>query len=94
MRFGVILSLTAAALLVGCEAGIDVPPQLVSVPPALNIPAPLPSLPAEELQRLSTTKSIKPLPSYQWPADFVLPLDIVILTPEVPKAIQGPTPLR
>jgi hypothetical protein len=32
------------------------------------------------------------LPSYNWPADFKLPLIINIETPEVPKEIQNPSP--
>jgi hypothetical protein len=30
--------------------------------------------------------------TYQWPADFKLPLVIIMETPEVPKEIQGPSP--
>jgi hypothetical protein len=32
------------------------------------------------------------MPSYHWPADFKLPLEIDIESPEVPKEIQGPSP--
>jgi len=32
------------------------------------------------------------MPSYQWPADFKLPLEINIETPQVPEEIQGPSP--
>jgi hypothetical protein len=32
------------------------------------------------------------MPSYHWPADFKLPLEIEIQTPEVPVEIQGPSP--
>jgi len=34
----------------------------------------------------------EPPPGYQWPADFELPLEIVIELPEVPEQIRDPSP--
>ena len=56
--------------------------------PKANLPAELPSLPADQAARASGPRRY---PAYTWPPDFQPPLDIQIVTEEVPPEIQGPS---
>jgi hypothetical protein len=59
--------------------------------PAANLPSGLPAPPEGQAAR---TPGMKRYPAYTWPPDFQLPLDIEIVTEEVPPEIQGPSKLN
>lgn len=59
---------------------------------AVKAPQKKPLLLLLEESKASGTWKTPDMPSYQWPADFKLPLEINMEAPDVPEELQSPSP--
>jgi len=85
MGSGWLLTVALAVPLCGCMSDSAPPAR-----PPIAKPAKTRQPPNASGKKVEKRAAQKPL--YRWPADFKLPLVIVIETPEVPREIRGPSP--